>query len=228
MFLQSTFLEQLRDLLVPLDNQLFYYINSVWTGPWFDLFFPNITDLHRNHFALFLFSVIGLVWIYRQKTRALQGLLVLILAVAAADLFSYRVVKQYFHRDRPAAAGLPVQLKTENHSGSSFPSNHAANIFAAATIVTAIYPPYFLIAFFVAFAVAYSRVYVGVHYPTDILAGAVIGIILAKIIWSFVRTWVEPDEVAATYHTTRSRFSILRGREQQADRNRRARKNRKR
>lgn len=223
MSLQSTFLQQIRDLIVPLDNQLFYHINAVWVGPWFDLFFPNITDLHRNHYALAFFGIVALTWIYRQKTRAIQGLLVLILAVGAADLFSYRVVKQYFHRDRPAAAGLPVQLRTEHHSGSSFPSNHAANVFAAATIVTAIYPPYFLFAFFVAISVAYSRVYVGVHYPSDVIAGALIGIILAKIIWSFVRQWIEPNEIAASYRTTpRSRLEIIRGREQQAARNRRA------
>ena len=204
-------LQQIFELLRSYDHALFAKINSLWANPLFDMYFPNITDLHRNRIAILLLPLAIIFWIFRQRTRALKGLLALILAVAASDLVSYRVIKATVVRDRPAAAGLPVELRTESHSGSSFPSNHAANIFAAAAIVTFLYPPYFLIAFFVAFSVAYSRVYVGVHFPSDVLAGALIGYLIAKFVWSLMGHWI--DRMNYEHGENKSRFYITRARD---------------
>ena len=168
-------LQQLIALLRTFDHDLFYKINTLWSNPLFDMYFPNITDLHRSPVGLALMAAAVLVWIFRQRARAAKGLLILVIAVGATDMISYRIIKPIFNRDRPAAAGLPVQLRSNYHTGSSFPSNHAANIFAAATIITFLYPPYFLISFFIALSIAYSRVYVGVHFPLDVLAGAIFG-----------------------------------------------------
>lgn len=195
------------------DHQLFTNINSTWASPLFDMYFPNITDLHKNHLAL-LFLVLGLaVWIFRQRTRALKGILVLTIAVAASDLVSYRVVKPLVHRTRPPATqGVQVQLRTDKFSGNSFPSNHAANIFAIATIVTLLYPPYFLISFLIAISIAYSRVYVGVHFPSDVVGGAIIGYLVAKIVWSFLGYWVDRMNYEED-NSTRSRFYFTRHRD---------------
>ncbi len=216
-------LQQIIELLRSFDHALFTKINSLWANPFFDMYFPNITDLHRNPIAIVLLpSIIGL-WIFRQRGRALKGLLALIIAVGASDLVSYRIIKAYVPRDRPAAAGLPVELRTENHSGNSFPSNHAANVFAAATIITLLHPPFFLIAFFLALSVAYSRVYVGVHFPSDVLAGAVIGYLIAKFVWSFIGHKV--DQMDYEDSGNKSRFYITRARDEQRA-NRRAKRRR--
>lgn len=210
-------LQQIIELLRSYDHALFFKINNTWASPLFDLYFPNITDLHRNPIALVIFGLAIIVWIFRQKERALKGLLVLIIAIAASDLISYRLIKPYFHRDRPAAAGLPVELRSEHHSGSSFPSNHASNIFAAATVITLLYPPYFLISFLIAFSVAYSRVYVGVHFPSDVIAGAILGYLIGKIVWSSLGHWV--DQVDYSDFGNKSRFYITRSRDGESDAN---------
>lgn len=201
-------IELIIDRLRSYDHALFTKINSLWANPFFDMFFPNITDLHRHPVAIVLLpSIIGL-WIFRQRGRAIKGLLALIIAVAAADLVSYRIIKRLVPRDRPAVAGLQVELRSAHHSGNSFPSNHAANVFAAATIITLLHPPFFLIAFFFALSVAYSRVYVGVHFPSDVLAGAIIGYILAKVVWSFMDHRINQMDYEDT--DNKSRFYITR------------------
>ncbi len=212
------------DRLRSYDHALFTKINSLWANPFFDMYFPNITDLHRHPIAIVLLpSIIGL-WIFRQRGRALKGLLALIIAVAAADLVSYRIIKAYVPRDRPAVAGLPVELRSAHHSGSSFPSNHAANVFAAATMVTLLHPPFFLIAFFLALSVAYSRVYVGVHFPSDVLAGAIIGYLFAKFVWSFMDHKINQMDYEESGN--KSRFSITRARDEASRANRRAKRKR--
>jgi undecaprenyl-diphosphatase len=63
----------------------------------------------------------------------------------------------------------------------SFPSNHAVNNFAAATFFSSLYPRYKSVLFITASLVALSRVYLGLHYPSDIIAGAALGIIFGYI-----------------------------------------------
>ncbi len=204
------------------DHALFGMINSLWANPFFDLYFPNITDLHRNPIAIILLpSIIGL-WIFRQRGRALKGLLALIIAIAAADLVSYRIIKTLVPRDRPAVAGLQVELRSAHHSGNSFPSNHAANIFAAATMITFLHPPFFLIAFFFALSVAYSRVYVGVHFPSDVMAGAIIGYLSARFVWSLMGHKI--DQMNYEDSSNRSRFYITRARDEARANKRKKRK----
>ena len=63
--------------------------------------------------------------------------------------------------------------------GDSFPSAHAATSFAAAVLLTSLFPRRWPVFFGLAVAMAYSRVYVGVHYPGDVLAGALLGVLVA-------------------------------------------------
>jgi len=61
-------------------------------------------------------------------------------------------------------------------SSYSFPSGHAATAFAAAALLNGLYAGRLRFLYFLAFWVALSRVYIGVHYPADVLAGALLGI----------------------------------------------------
>jgi undecaprenyl-diphosphatase len=69
----------------------------------------------------------------------------------------------------------------------SFPSAHAANSFAMATVASWRLRRFAPLFYFVAVVVTYSRVYVGVHYPLDALAGAVLGALLGRLaLWLVV------------------------------------------
>jgi undecaprenyl-diphosphatase len=176
--------------LIGMDQHIFALVNQKWANTVFDRFFPMITDLHKNPVFMACLGLYLLAWVLRQRMYAAKFIVVLILSVGASDLIAYRVVKQMAQRQRPMEAGLSVQLRTHNHSGSSFPSNHAANVFAAATVLSSAFvwmgPLYFL----VAALVAYSRVYVGVHFPLDVVAGAIIGILIATIFKMLLADWV--------------------------------------
>jgi membrane-associated phospholipid phosphatase len=91
-----------------------------------------------------------------------------------ADSVSFGI-KDFTHRPRPFVAHPQIHPLYVVHS-SSFPAGHAATAFAGATLLTYVAPRLWPLFVGLATAVSFSRVYVGVHYPTDVLAGAAIGV----------------------------------------------------
>lgn len=173
--------------LINLDKALFLKINGTWTYPILDKLMPVLTDLHQHlWFIAGLVPLLVAIWVFKFKVRALKTLVLIVMAIALADAVSYRVVKPLVDRPRPEMSGIPVTMRTLPHSGKSFPSNHAANNFAAATILSFAHPPAAPLFFAVAFVIAYSRIYVGVHFPLDVLGGATLGVIISTLIWVFL------------------------------------------
>jgi len=101
-----------------------------------------------------------------------------ILAVAVADWAAYGL-KSLFDVERPSLRyAEPKPLVAAPHD-ASFPSGHAATSFAAATVLTFARPRWAPALYLLALAIGFSRVYVGVHYPLDIVGGAVLGVAVA-------------------------------------------------
>jgi undecaprenyl-diphosphatase len=125
----------------------------------------------------------GLIWLVIAAVLAIWWRRpVIFLQVAIADLAGQLIsygLKQWIGRVRPNDVyASPKPLVHAPHDGS-FPSGHATISFACATTL-AFYAPRAAPAFFVlAAAIAWSRVYVGVHYPLDVLGGAVLGVGIA-------------------------------------------------
>jgi undecaprenyl-diphosphatase len=107
------------------------------------------------------------------------GLLVMTAAaVALADLAASGL-KAAIDVPRPSTRySSPRPLVTAPHD-HSFPSGHAATSFAAATILTAAVPRAAPLWYLLAAAIGFSRVYVGVHYPLDVVGGAILGAAIA-------------------------------------------------
>ena len=150
---------------------------------------------HRVHALNVLFvelgnaARLGLVWVVaavaigwtRRSGAASTALLAFVVALTtfAADSASFGV-KDLVHRERPFVAHPEIHPLYPVHS-SSFPAGHAATAFAGATILAYVAPRALPLLALVASVIGFSRVYVGVHYPTDVLAGAAIGIVVGAV-----------------------------------------------
>ena len=111
------------------------------------------------------------------------------LVVLCADQFSSGFCKNYFCRPRPthepALEGLVHIVRDYRGGAYGFISSHAANTFGVATYLALIFRRRAMTVMLVAWALlcSYSRIYLGVHYPGDIVCGAVAGIVFAYIVF---------------------------------------------
>lgn len=156
--------------LAEVDVRLFMLLNQEWTSRALDTVMPFLTDF--DHWRLPLILVL-LVFLARGGTEVRLGILFAVLAVAAADQISSAGIKPLFERARPFDVIEGTRQLVGAH-GYAFPSSHAANTFAAGTFLALRFRRWWPILVLPAL-VAYSRVYVGVHYPSDVVAGAALG-----------------------------------------------------
>ena len=127
-----------------------------------------------NHSRLW-FAIAALLIARKGATRraGLRG----VAAIGFASFAASGVGKRLFPRRRPAAELLPVYRRmTKRPTSSSFPSGHSASAFAFASAAAMEHPGTAAVVFPLAAAVGYSRVHTGVHWPTDVAAGAAIGV----------------------------------------------------
>lgn len=178
------------EALTQFDHQIFSLINSEWSNSAFDWLFPSITDFHKSPWFPFVLVPLLAFWVWKKRSIAIRSIVALILSIGLSDAISYRIIKPMVNRERPPASGITVQLRTHNHSGMSFPSNHSANIFAGATTLSFVFPILAPAFFTIAFLIGYSRIYVGVHFPLDVVAGAVLGISVALAVHAALRLFI--------------------------------------
>jgi len=166
------------ELILELDTALFLLINKSLANPITDALMPIITNL--KYWLPIYFIGFGYA-ILKDKKQGIILLLMSLFITLLADQVSATFIKEWVGRLRPCKVLEDINLLVNCGSGKSFPSSHATNNFAVATIVSFFYKKQKIYFFLIAFLVAISRVFVGVHYPIDIIAGALIGVILAYI-----------------------------------------------
>jgi undecaprenyl-diphosphatase len=165
-----------------VDINIFYFFNKSLSNPVLDFVAFLITDIDLWRLPLFL------IWLSFLVLGDKRVKLICILAGIALFLsdFSANQLKDIFHRLRPYEVLEDVRTVGKLASGYAFPSCHAANVFSVATIIT--FFNYFkkliigIFVFFTATSISLARIYTGMHYPSDVLAGAILGIFVALII----------------------------------------------
>lgn len=179
------------EFLYSIDVTIFFFINHTLSNPVFDLFMPFLTDLNKHKpVLLFLLLFVGYV-LWKGGTTGRITISILIITIIISDQLNSSVLKEIFSRIRPCRSLDGVRLLVDCGGGLSFPSSHAVNNFAAATVISNFYHKQKWYWFAFAFLVAFSRTYVGVHYPSDILAGSILGFIIGFIIvsiWKSINT----------------------------------------
>jgi undecaprenyl-diphosphatase len=134
-------------------------------APWLDWLFEELSRIGEGGTVWLLLALV--LTLVRREPRIL---LLVALADLAADLAA-SALKAIIPRHRPHVHALVAVPHTH-----SFPSGHAATSFACATVLAGLEPRLRVPLFLLAAAVAYSRLYNGVHWPLDVLGGAVLGV----------------------------------------------------
>ena len=167
------------ELLLNIDTALFLWINHGTVNIVLDVVMPLITSV-KNWYIVYILGFILLI--VRHGTQGRICTAMLCLSVLITDPLNSRIVKPYFNRVRPSTSVTDSRVLVPDNGGKSFPSTHATNNFAAAFILSFFYPKRKHLWYFVASMIAFSRVYVGVHYPGDVIAGAIEGVIIAFLL----------------------------------------------
>jgi membrane-associated phospholipid phosphatase len=158
--------------LQTLDLELFRVVNLGLSNPFFDAVMPFLSGNAFFSPAVLLAAIL-LVWKGGTRGRLCVAMLVLILSLG--DGLVCNTLKHALGRERPFLA-LPEAHCLVGRSGSgSMPSAHAANWFAATMVALVYYRRSLWFMLPAALLVSFSRVYNGVHYPSDVLAGAILG-----------------------------------------------------
>ncbi|MDZ7737533.1 MAG: phosphatase PAP2 family protein [Bacteroidales bacterium] len=163
------------------DQDIFLFLNSI-NSPWWD----NVMVLISSKLLWVpLYAFILLMLGMKYKRSLLLIIPIIILTVTASDQLSVHAFKEVFERLRPchepALSGLVHTVNNKCGGSYGFVSSHAANSFAVAVLSLGLLRKKWFTAviLFWAAVVSYSRVYLGVHYPGDIIGGALLGTLIA-------------------------------------------------
>ncbi|MEC4568711.1 undecaprenyl-diphosphatase [Paenibacillus sp. CMAA1739] len=169
-------------MLINVDFALFHWINELANH----LVFLNGTMRFLAQYAPYLFGVALLVYWFTFKTSNRMMVLEAVITVCIGFIISWGL-GHLFYRDRPFVGHTVIQL-IHHDPNASFPSNHALGAFALAAILWLHHQKYRVLWMVLAVLIAISRVWTGVHYPSDILAGALIGTGCAVGVHKFIRS----------------------------------------
>ncbi len=140
--------------------------------------------IKENFFQVGIACLIALLIVYKHK--GLAFILTVAVTIALSDSSGHYILKEGFARLRPCHV-LPDLVNVIRCSNSfSFPSNHAVNSFAAATLLSLCFRNMTLMVYAFALLISYSRIYLKVHYPFDVLGGAIYGSLIGYICYRYI------------------------------------------
>ena len=159
-----------------IDQLVVGFIDSNMRSPWMDKIIPVITSMG----GFLIWFIIAVIFMFFKKYRK-YGIAILI-TLAVCSILGDLIIKNIVRRIRPCNVYGDLIMLVAKPSTYSFPSGHSMKSFASAVIVSKANKKFAVPSFILAFATAFSRIYLYVHYFTDTVVGAILGIICALCI----------------------------------------------
>ncbi len=173
------------ELLLIIDKFIFLMINKMFSNSFLDFLMPLIDNERIFLPALLIPYIITLIIDKKNRTKLIILIPIIIILVDQTGLY----LKKLILRPRPWS-DMDIDLinhlvgkKGENYS---FPSNHAANMSGLAVVFSSIYKRLKNVFWILTIIVMVSRIYIGVHYPSDVIAGLILGStygLITTLIW---------------------------------------------
>ncbi|MBQ5590651.1 MAG: phosphatase PAP2 family protein [Clostridia bacterium] len=154
------------------------WIQKVLGSPFCDTFFTYVTKLGDKGY---IWIAIGIILLIFKKTRKFGVLL--FVALILETIICKGVLKFLFERVRPYDFVGGYDLLIPKLSSFSFPSGHTMSSVVSATVLTLCNKKYGLFAIPIAVLISFSRLYLYVHYPSDVIIAAILGIILGVLVY---------------------------------------------
>ncbi len=197
-------MEQIIDFLTGWDQELMLHIHRL-SSPFLDMLMAGITEKF-NWIPLYMLLLYLLI---RQfGWQAVYSIVAVVLLVVISDQLTSSFMKPFFQRYRPChdpEIGHLVRIVTKCGGYYGFVSSHAANSFAVSTFFWFLFHGQhrgIWLLFIWPLVVSYSRIYLGVHYPLDIIGGALVGIFLGYLVYRFT-LWLS-GKVPFNFQITRN------------------------
>lgn len=172
------------DWLISFDKELLLLCNGAHT-PWLDNFMWMVSERWLN-----IAMIVPLILILLHRRKGLEGVLVILtiaLIVLLCDQIASSFFKPVFQRLRPSHDPTLTVTLINGYTGGlyGFISSHASNTFGVALFLLMVFRNRWFSAAILLWAVvvSYSRIYLGVHFPGDILCGALLGVIIGYIMY---------------------------------------------
>jgi undecaprenyl-diphosphatase len=163
-----------------MDVAVFRWVNEGWSSPFFDSLFSFVTDI--RHFWV-LIAALLLYWVWKGGAKGRWLVLSLVLAVILSDQISSHVLKGWVERVRPCNALDNVLTPAGKSDAFSFPSSHAANMGSSMFLLAMAFRSWRWLFVLIALLVGLSRIYLGLHYPSDVLGGYILGLPIGFGVW---------------------------------------------
>tara|TARA_S200000501_G_scaffold291265_1_gene276443 strand:- start:460 stop:1038 length:579 start_codon:yes stop_codon:yes gene_type:complete len=171
------------DFLNTIEINLLIWIQNQLSNGVFNILMPLITN--EKNWLIPIFILIFKLGFQSGKKGKLS-LIILIISLALTDAVCAQILKPFFERIRPSHLDIEgFKLLVSKGGKWSMPSNHAANIFSLAAILSYFYHKFTPFLYVLAFSIAFSRVYVGVHFVGDVVVGAIVGYSIAIVVLTF-------------------------------------------
>ena len=169
-----------------LDWIILHGLRVLTTCPLLDFWMPRITALGNSGIV---WVVAAIVLLCTKKYRR-YGVMLLV-GLAAALLLGNLALKNLFARPRPCWLDSSVRLLIADPTDYSFPSGHTLSSVIGATILTKTDRRFGYAAIPLTALIAFSRLYLYVHFPSDVLAAAVLGVMIGELAFYADRRWTE-------------------------------------